>query len=122
MLLAYRLDVITALVIVIFLFTIPTITALVKGNWRKNVNREQTLYEDKDGIASPESEAQFSNKWQFIVILALNAIGLGLSIANAVYAIVQQKPGTASTSSHIGSNIFIVLAWVSQTVKFECLC
>lgn len=113
MLLAYRFDVITALVIVIFLFTIPTITSFVKGNWRKNIDREQTLYEDKDGIASPESQAQFSNKWQFIVIFALNAIGLGLSIGNAVYAIVQQKSGDASTDFHVGSNLFMILAWVS---------
>lgn len=114
MFLAYRLDVITALVIVIFLFTIPTITSLVKGNWRKNANREQTLYEDKDGIASPGSEAQFSNKWPYIIIFALNSIGLGLSVANAVYAIVQQKSGTVSTESHVGSNLLLILAWVSS--------
>jgi hypothetical protein len=115
--LAYQLDVVTVLVILIFLFTIGSLRSLVKGNWRKNVNREQTLYEDKDGIANPESAAQFSNKWQYIVIFGLNSIGLGVSVANTVYTIVKQKSGTASTDSQLGSSLLMILAWVSPNTK-----
>lgn len=113
MFLAVKLDVVTALSVLILLFSISSFRSLVKGNWRKNTNREQILYEDKDGIASLESTKAFSNKLQYIAVFALISSGLGLSIANAVYAFVKQVADTASTDSKLGSDLLLILAWVS---------
>ena len=57
-------DVAYALAIFILLHSIPSLWSLVTGSWRavKDPNHRETLYEDEDGVASPESTDQFSNK------------------------------------------------------------
>jgi hypothetical protein len=126
MFLAFSLeDVAIALTIFIFVFTAPTFRSFAKGNWRiKNPNHDQALYEDEDGAASTESTEQFSNKLQFIVILALALIGLGLSIANAIFTTIQ-KSRIASQGPNLVAIFLLVPAWVrthlfSKTDETTC--
>ncbi len=78
----------------------------------KNPNHDQELYKDEDGIASAESMARFSNKLQFIIIFAVAVIGLGLSIANVVYTIIEEKSRAASTDHHLVKILLLVPDWV----------
>jgi hypothetical protein len=96
-------DVAIALSIFIFIFTIPAIRSLFKGNWRvKSPNRDQALYEDEDGAASGDLVELFSNRLQFIIAFAIALIGLGLSIVDVVFATIQKNPSTASFSPLVG--------------------
>jgi hypothetical protein len=107
-------DLAITLTIFIFVFTIPSIRSLAKGNWRvKNPNHDQALYEDEDGAASTESTDQFSNKLQFIFIFAVALIGLGLSIVDAVFTTIQTNSQTASSSPHLVGIYLLFPAWVS---------
>jgi hypothetical protein len=106
-------DVAIALTIFVFLFTITSIRSLAKGNWRvKNANHDQALYEDEDGAASTESAEAFSNKLQFILIFVFAVVGLGLSVADSVFALVEAVSSTSSSNPrHVG--IFLLFpAWV----------
>lgn len=116
MVLAVQLrDVAITLTVFIFLFTIPSIRFLAKGNWRvKSPNLDQSLYEDEDGVASLESTAQFSNKIQFITAFALITIGIALSIADAIVTTINEKPRTASADSHLVPIFLLIPAWVSS--------
>jgi hypothetical protein len=107
-------DVAIALIIFIFIFTIPSIRSLAKGNWRlkKNPNHDQALYEDEDGAASKESVDQFSNKLQFIIIFAVVLIGLGLSIADTVFTTIRKQSSTASSGPHLVGIFLLFPAWV----------
>jgi hypothetical protein len=107
-------DVAIALTIFIFIFTIASIRSLAKGNWRakKNPNHDQALYEDEDGAASKESVDQFSNKLQFSIIFAVGLIGLGLSIADAVFTTIQKRSRTANSGPHLVGIFLLFPAWV----------
>jgi hypothetical protein len=106
-------DVAIALTIFIFIFSIPSIRSLAKGNWRvKNPNHDHALYGDEDGAASTESTDQFSNKLQFVILFVLAWIGLGLSIADAVFTTIQEKSRTASSGPHHVGIFLLVPAWV----------
>jgi hypothetical protein len=107
-------DVAIALTIFIFIYTLPSIRSLVRGNWRfkKNPNLDQALYEDEDGAASTESVEQFSNKVQFIIAFAIVLIGLGLSIADAIFTTIQKQSSTASESPRLVGIFLLFPAWV----------
>jgi hypothetical protein len=119
-------DLAIALTIFIFLFTVPSIRSLAKGNWRvKNPNHDQALYEDEDGAASTESTDQFSNKLQFILMFAVALIGLGLSIADAVFTTIQTNSRTASSGPHLVGIYLLFPAWVrshSSTNIYDITC
>jgi hypothetical protein len=109
----YLEDVAIALTIFIFLFTITSILSLAKGKWRvKNANHDQALYEDEDGAASTESAENFSNKLQFILILIFAVVGLGLSVADAVFTLIEAKSSTASSDPHHVGIFLLFPAWV----------
>jgi hypothetical protein len=116
-------DVAIALSIFIFIFTIPAIRSLVKGNWRvKNPNHDQALYEDEDGAASEESVENFSNILQFLIAFAIALIGLGLSIADAVFATVQKNSNTASFSPPLVGILLLFPCWVRSDPSKDQLC
>jgi hypothetical protein len=106
----------SGLAILIVLFTIPSIRTLVEGGWRvKSPNHAGATYEDLDGAATPDSIAEFTNKPQFITIFSLVLLGLGISLADAIFTTVQEgfsfgRPGIPSFSLWI-----LVIAWVSYT-------
>jgi hypothetical protein len=103
-------DVAIALSIFIFIFTIPAIRSLVKGNWRvKNPNHDQALYEDEDGAASEESVENFSNILQFL-------------IADAVFATVQKNSNTASFSPPLVGILLLFPCWVRSDPSKDQLC
>jgi hypothetical protein len=110
-------DVAIALTIFIFFFTIPSIRSLAKGTWRaKKDPLDQALFEDEDGAASAETADQFSNKVQFLLIFLIALIGLGLSIADTVFTIIDSNSSTASSSPrHIG--IYLLFpTWVRTEI------
>jgi hypothetical protein len=73
------------------LFTVPSISRLAKRPWRVKTANDDGIDEDKDGVATEESMAEFSNKVQFVVIFAATGIGLALSFALAVFATVRRE-------------------------------
>ena len=107
-------DVAIVLAVLIFFLTIPSARSLAAGKWRVKIpNHDRALYEDEDGVASTESQAKFSNKLQFILIFAFAVIGLGLSIADAIFTAVQDMSSTASTKSRLVVLFLLVPSWVT---------
>ena len=107
-------DAALALTILIALFSLPSIrTLIVRGSRVKNPNHERALYEDEDGIASEDSEAQFSNKPQFIAIFIFALLGLGFSIADAIFTAVQEHFEFVRSGVPILGIWLLVLAWAS---------
>lgn len=64
----------------ILLFTIIATASF--SSWSKNIKKE--LYEDEDGIATPESQQAYSIKPQNVLATIVTSAGLGVAIANAV--------------------------------------
>ncbi|QDS68680.1 hypothetical protein FKW77_002237 [Venturia effusa] len=52
------------------------------SNWSKNIKKE--LYEDEDGVATPETQHAYSVKVQNVLATTVTSAGLGVAIANAV--------------------------------------
>jgi hypothetical protein len=109
-------EVASGLTILIALVTIPSIRTLAKGGWRvKSPNHAGPIYEDVDGAATSDSIAEFTNTPQFITIFVLALLGLGISIADAIFTAVQEGFGFGRPGVPIFSLWLLVLAWVSQT-------
>lgn len=64
----------------ILLFTIIATASF--SSWSKNIKKE--LYEDEDGVATPESQQAYSIKAQNVLATIVTSAGLGVAIANAV--------------------------------------
>ena len=77
--------------VVIALSTIPSIWRLAKRSRRVKVANEPVLYEDEDGVATEESMAQYSVKWQFTSIFILIGAGLASSLGLAIAATVRKE-------------------------------
>jgi len=108
-----------ALAILILLCSLSPIWSIITGRWRvvKSPNHAETLYEDEDGAATPESTKEFSNKLQFIIIYAIAWIGFALSIANLIALIVLSRIPHGSFSDITAENnahgiVLLVPAWV----------
>lgn len=103
------------LTIVIALFTVPSIRALSKANWRvKNPNHADTLYEDEDGTATNESMAQFSNKTQFTIIFIVALAGLAISLADAIFTVVKEGFVFAHSEVPLLGIWLLIPAWVNH--------
>jgi hypothetical protein len=110
-------DVTSGLAILLILFTVPSILALAKGGWRvKNPNHAGTAYEDVDGAATSDSIAEFTNTPQFVTIFALALLGLGISIADAIFTAVQEGFTFGRRGIPILSLWVLVLAWVKPDI------
>jgi hypothetical protein len=69
---------------------------------------KDNFYEDRDGKATPESIAAFSNRRPKTVILLLSSVGAGTSIAIAILSTIDRvKYGSFL------ENWLIAAAWVS---------
>ncbi|RAL02577.1 P-loop containing nucleoside triphosphate hydrolase protein [Aspergillus ibericus CBS 121593] len=96
-----------------------TFLGTLRPAWRllrtrsKSPTFEDIRHEDKDGAATKESMAQFSNKRAFIVLFVFGLCGLGLSFADLVIAAV---------NAHGGNNVAVGIwllppAWLFLLVQ-----
>jgi hypothetical protein len=107
-------DATLGLTILIVLYSLPAIRTLAVGGWRaKNTNRNGLMYEDEDGVASKESMARFSNKAQFVTIFTIAVLALGLSIAEAIFTVVEQDFEFARSGVPLLEILLLVPGWVS---------
>ncbi|PWY79218.1 ABC transporter [Aspergillus heteromorphus CBS 117.55] len=70
---------------------------------------DQQGYEDEDGVAPSTSAEEFSDVWQRVAIALLSAIGLGLSLTQAIISIIMSQ------------NQFVVPFWL-QMGSWSVLC
>lgn len=109
-------EVASGLTILIALSTIPSIRTLANGGWRvKSPNHAGAIFEDVDGAATPDSIAEFTNTPQFITIFVLTLLGLGISIADAIFTAVQESFEFGRPGIPIFGLWLLVLDWASQT-------
>ena len=74
-------------------FTIPSVSRLIKRPWRVKSTNNDALYEDEDGVATEESMAKYSTKAHFAVIFGAAGLGLAVAFALAVFATVRRENG-----------------------------
>jgi hypothetical protein len=78
----------------VFLLTLPSITRLLRSRAPNGytilpgIQDSNSLYEDKDGAATLDSEAAYSSKTVKIIICVVAALGLAASLASAVLSTV----------------------------------
>lgn len=92
----------------ILLITIIATASFSK--WSKNV--EKDLYEDEDGVASPESQRAYSIKIQNVLATIITSAGLGVAIANAVL-------GSLDTPHSLDGNAFED-GWFGVAIWVRC--
>lgn len=90
----------------VLLLTIIATASL--SNWSKNIKKG--LYEDEDGVATPESQRAFSTKVQNVLATIITSAGLGVAIANAVSATLDAPH--SSDGSAFEHGWFGVAIWV----------
>lgn len=78
---------------VIFLCAICTIFILVSSIVRTKKNCAAKIYEDKDGVATPESIVEFSAKLPKVLVGLLSLSGLGVSSAIAILGTLGDRDG-----------------------------
>ncbi|KAK7459859.1 hypothetical protein CaCOL14_009182 [Colletotrichum acutatum] len=92
---------------VIALTSVPALTGLVQQ--LRSRKPKDHFYEDKDGKATAESSAAFSNRWPKTFIFLFALLGLAVSLANSILA---------TLSLHTGKydNLFIA-EWISTGIS-----
>jgi hypothetical protein len=78
---------------VIFLCAICAIFILVSSIVQTKKNGAARVYEDRDGVATPESIVEFSTKLPKILVGLLSLLGLGVSSSIAVLDTLGSKDG-----------------------------
>jgi len=69
----------------ILLLTIIATALFSKSFWSKNITDVKSeLYEDEDGVATPESQKSYTIKVQNVLATIVTSAGLGIAIADAV--------------------------------------
>jgi hypothetical protein len=106
-------DAATAVTVLVALLTIPSLRALVKRMPAKSPNLDCELYGDEDGVASEESTATFSNTTEFIFVFLFTVLGLGVSIADAIYTAVVENFEFKSSEVPLVAIWLLTLSWVS---------
>lgn len=92
---------------VITLFTIPAVSGLVRQILRRQP-RDDAIYSDADGTASPESVAEFSAKLSKSAVFLSSLLGLGASLAVSLIALVKND----AARSFFVENWLTTGAWV----------
>lgn len=92
---------------VIALTSVPALTGLVQQ--LRSRKPKDHFYEDRDGKATAESSAAFSNRWPKTFIFLFAFLGLAVSLANSILA---------TLSLHTGKydNLFIA-EWLSTGIS-----
>ncbi|QSZ34680.1 hypothetical protein DSL72_007534 [Monilinia vaccinii-corymbosi] len=96
----------------IALFTIPTAWRFVKNFKKPRSTHHEVLYEDKDGVATEESMAQYSTKLQFVIIFTSLVVGLLVSFGLAVFATVEKNQGFSDRC--LAQLWLLFLSWARQ--------
>jgi hypothetical protein len=97
----------------ILLLTVIATAFFSKSFWSKNVkNVKSELYEDEDGVATPESQQAYSTKMQNVLATIVTSAGLAISIANAVLGTLEAPHSLNGSAFEDGW--FGVAIWVSS--------
>lgn len=106
-------DVVHVLAIFVLLHSIPSIRSLIAGRrtWYAGKISDDTLYEDEDGTATPETTKEFSNKTQYTVIVIVSVIGFAISIADLVF-LTASSPSQNWHDNNIRGIVLLAPAWV----------
>lgn len=97
---------------VIAFSTAPSILHIgQKAGSNKQVEYE-ALYEDKDGVATSESEAKYSVKWPRIIASVGTGLGIGCSIAFSILSTLNHVKASVSGVT-FAKDWATTLAWVS---------
>lgn len=93
---------------IVALFTIPALVTIIR-QIRKGAPKDN-FYEDRDGKATPESIAAFSNKAPRAVILLFASLGLGTSISISVLTTLHHE-----RDGLFLENWMVTASWVRRT-------
>ncbi|KAE9991311.1 hypothetical protein EG327_000152 [Venturia inaequalis] len=107
-----------AITAAILLITIIATASFSK--WSKNIKKD--LYEDEDGVASPESQRAYSIKVQNVLATIITSAGLGVAITNAVLGSLDTPhslDGSAFEDGWFGVAIWFMLALLRVQVLRE---
>lgn len=85
---------------------------LLGSRGTRNVKTDSELYEDKDGVASPETQKQYSVKLQNVFATIFAVAGFGVACANAVLGMLNER------GSEIDGWVQFVL-WVSLILSLS---
>jgi hypothetical protein len=78
------------------------------------------LYEDEDGVATPESMARYIVRPQKIILLLAACFGLGFSVASSINATVNaESNSSAATSGGILTAWLFTANWVCFEKSFS---
>lgn len=90
--------------------TVPAGKAILGRFVNKGYRRlASELYEDEDGVATEESVAAFSDRWQKYLIILLSIAGFALSVARALL-----NPDVYPDQQHFVQLWLLVASWVSR--------
>lgn len=88
------------------ILTVPAAKAILSRFVNKGYRRlPPELYEDEDGVATEESVAAFSDRWQKYLITLLSVAGFAVSLARALF----------NPDGHSEQLWLLVAGWVSRT-------
>ncbi|TLD18804.1 1-phosphatidylinositol 3-phosphate 5-kinase [Venturia nashicola] len=92
------------------------------STWSRNIKKD--LYEDEDGVATPESQQAYSTRVQNLLATTITSAGLGVAIANAVLASLSvdaphSLEGNAFEDGWFGVAIWFLLALLRVQVLRE---
>jgi hypothetical protein len=93
-----------------FLFTVPSLIGIV-AHFREKKSKS-TVYEDKDGVASEDSMAEYSTSIPKLLLSIFTALGLLTAVALGVLATVDTKEDPM-----FFENWFNVAQWVSAVAN-----
>jgi hypothetical protein len=78
------------------LFCLPQFIKRLRATGKRSAD---ALYEDEDGVATPESMARYVVRPQKIVLLLAACCGLGFSVASGINATVNAESNFSGTAS-----------------------
>lgn len=116
---SFAVNIITA---TITLFaTFPALSSVfsalkISRNQYGKSSTSKNLYEDKDGVATPESEIEFSQKWSKVSITLLTAAAFALNVAIAVLSTSEYEGQKGIGLAKLWLGLVI---WVSNYYHWE---
>lgn len=98
----------------ITLSTIPSIFHVGRKASKGKEVQYDVLYEDKDGVATSESQAQYSVKWPRIIVSIGAGLGLGCSIALSVFSTMHHLKANNVSGLSLAKDWATSFSWVSK--------
>lgn len=94
--------------------TAPSILRLGRKVGGGKETQYDVLYEDKDGVATAESEAEYSVKWPRIIVNIGAVAGLACSIAFSVFSTLHHLKASNVSDLLLVKDWAVSLSWVSK--------